>query len=248
MLRKHMNVRFTNLSLGYERYQLYLLHFINAMKYTEELRAAAGEQWERIVHHKFAAELASGTIDRRVLRRYLIQDYRFLDSFVILLASVIAHCRSLADRIPACQFLALITSKESTYFERCFEALNDCDPSTRAAIADAPCTTGFCNLMCDVAMNGSLGEMLSVLVVCEWSYLSWGQRVQESTVRDDFCTYEWVDLHSGPHFEQVVAYLRGLLDQEGPQMTKDEKDKCQQRFLQAVQLEEDFFEYAYSAD
>jgi thiaminase len=68
-------------------------------------------------------------------------------------------------------------------------------------------------------------------------------------VREDFVTYEWVDLHSGPYFTKVVNYLRDLLDQEGERMTSDNdelgRQLCQQRFLQAVQLEEDFFENAY---
>ena len=32
--------------------------------FTEELRAAAGEQWERVTNHRFTVELAKGTIDR----------------------------------------------------------------------------------------------------------------------------------------------------------------------------------------
>lgn len=32
--------------------------------FTEELRASAGDQWERVVNHKFTVELAKGNIDR----------------------------------------------------------------------------------------------------------------------------------------------------------------------------------------
>ena len=215
--------------------------------FTEELKAAAGDQWNRVVTHKFTTELAAGTIDANVMQRYLVQDHRFLDAFVVLLASVIANCRTLADRIPGCQFLAMITGMENTYFERCFEKLPCSSEEERAKIPDAACTTGFCNLMREVALGSgtTLAEMLAVLVVCEWSYLSWGQRVAPETVRDDFVTYEWVDLHSGPHFEAVVAYLRGLLDKEGELMDAHEKERCTARFVQAVQLEEDFFDYAY---
>jgi thiaminase/transcriptional activator TenA len=56
--------------------------------------------------------------------------------------------------------------------------------------------------------------MLAVLLGCEWSYLAWGQKVLNETNRDDFVTYEWVDLHSGDYFEGVVNYIRGLLDHE----------------------------------
>ena len=88
--------------------------------------------------------------------------------------------------------------------------------------------------------------MLSVLVVAEWSYFSWGEKVLAFTNRDDFTTYEWVDLHSGEYFSEVVAYLRGLLDKEGTLIDDEGKKKCRDAFLQAVQLEEDFFEMAYS--
>jgi thiaminase (transcriptional activator TenA) len=212
--------------------------------FTEELRDTASAQWNRVIQHKFTKELAAGTVSRDVLQRYLIQDHRFLNAFVVLLASIIAHCRTLQDRIPGCQFLAMITGKENTYFQRSFEVLH-CTEELRCSIPDAPCTTGFCNLMREVAMHGTLGEMLSVIVVCEWSYLSWGRLVEGETLRDDFTCYEWVDLHSGEHFEHVVAYLRDLLDREGEHMNDAEKEKCKKRFSHAVQLEEDFFEFAY---
>ena len=74
-----------------------------------------------------------------------------------------------------------------------------------------------------------------------------GTQVEKETARDDFVTYEWVDLHSGEFFEGVVNYLRDLLDKEGKLLSDEEREVCKNRFLQAVQLEEDFFEYAYSA-
>jgi thiaminase/transcriptional activator TenA len=33
-------------------------------RFTDELRAKAGDQWNRVVHHKFNKELAAGTIDK----------------------------------------------------------------------------------------------------------------------------------------------------------------------------------------
>mmetsp|Transcript_4246 Transcript_4246/g.6222 ORF Transcript_4246/g.6222 Transcript_4246/m.6222 type:complete len:218 (-) Transcript_4246:101-754(-) len=215
------------------------------MTFTEELRDAAGDRWERVISHKFADELADGSIDREILKKYLIQDHRFLDSFVVLLASVVSHARCLADRIPGCQFLALITGKENTYFERSLEKLG-VTTEINDAVPDAPPTTQFCKLMRDVAASGNLGEMLAVIVVCEWSYLSWGERVLSKTNRDDFVTFEWVDLHSGDYFTGVVEYLRGLLDKEGKLLDDKGRNDCQARFLEAVQCEEDFFDFAYS--
>ena len=221
------------------------------VSFTEELRQLAGSKWDAIVHHQFPTELAAGTMDRAVLTRYLIQDYRFLNAFLILLASVVMQARSLEDRIPACQFLGVVTSAENTYFTRCFEKLQVSE-ADRAAIPNAACTDAFTKLMLDAAQSGNLAEALSVLVVCEWSYLSWAQRVLANGSgginRDDFVTYEWVDLHSGPAFEGVVSYLRRLLDHEGLHVTPEVRQKCRDRFLQAVQLEQDFFDMAYQTE
>jgi thiaminase/transcriptional activator TenA len=227
--------------------------------FTDDLRAKAGDQWNRVVNHKFTKELAAGTIDKEnVLKRYLIQDHRFLDSFVVLLASIIANLPSLEDRIPGCQFLAVITGPENTYFERSFEALG-VTKEERSKTPDAEVTQKFCKLMRDTAKSQNLEEMLAVIVVCEWSYLSWGQAVLAAETekgvvvsREDFCTFEWVDLHSGPAFESVIDYLRSLLDREGEKIreacSRDKLEVCERRFLEAVQLEEDFFDYAYRDD
>lgn len=165
---------------------------------------------------------------------------------MVLLASMVAHARCLEDRIFGCQFLALVTGKENTYFERCFEVLPNCSLKEREHIPDASPTSGFKGLMTEVAKTGTLGEMLSVLVVCEWTYLSWAQAVDQEAVREEFVLYEWIDLHTC--LVDVVAYLRRLLDKEGELLDESGKEACRARFLQAVQLEEDFFDDAYQFD
>jgi thiaminase (transcriptional activator TenA) len=86
----------------------------------------------------------------------LIQDHRFIDSFVVLLASMVASCRTLEDRIPACQFLAVITGKENTYFQRSFHRLGVSQEEQLATTTDEVTTT-FIQLMRVVAKDGTLG-------------------------------------------------------------------------------------------
>lgn len=62
--------------------------------------------------------------------------------------------------------------------------------------------------------------------------------------RESFIFYEWIDLHTC--LVDVVAYLRRLLDKEGENLDEEGKQRCRRRFLEAVQLEEDFFETAYA--
>lgn len=87
-------------------------------------------------------------------------------------------------------------------------------------------------------------EKLAVLCVCEWSYLSWAE---VKTVRaTDALHTEWIDLHRGDYFAGVVEYLRSLLDVEATLCSEADKKACTKRFLEAVALEEAFFDNAYT--
>ena len=88
--------------------------------------------------------------------------------------------------------------------------------------------------------------MLAVLVVAEWSYQSWGERVLPVSVPEPFYFREWVDHHSGDYFGSVVEYLRSLLDAEGLMMTAEEAARVRARFKAAVELEKAFFDTCYA--
>jgi hypothetical protein len=129
-------------------------------RFTDALVDEVRETWDSVVKHKFTDQLAAGTLDLSILKCYLIQDHRFIDAFVVLLSSMIAHARKLEDRIPGAQFLGLITGKENTYFERSFEALG-VTKREREETPDAPAMSGFQGVMRDAAKSGSLGEVRS---------------------------------------------------------------------------------------
>jgi thiaminase/transcriptional activator TenA len=215
--------------------------------FSEWLRAEAGAQWERVVHHRFTDELASGTLDSAVMRAYLVQDHRFVDDFSVLLASMLAAAPNLNDRVAGAKFLALITDKENTYFVRSLSALG-VSMEAGEAITDAPVTTRFKRLMRTAVASGSLANMLAVLVAAEWSYETWGERAALARAPElAFWHGEWIDLHAGPYFNSVVRYLRGLLDKAGLALGEAERLEARRFFLDAVDCEEVFFETAYDA-
>ncbi|WP_298848412.1 TenA family protein [uncultured Ruegeria sp.] len=209
---------------------------------TELLRQGKIDDWQAATTHPFTRELADGTLPEDKMRWYLQQDYQFVDGFVRLLASAIAHAPTLADSVPAAQFLAVITGPENTYFLRALEALGT-EPSTEPA----PATEAFQNLMAEAVTSGRYQNMLAVLVVAEWVYLSWAS--PENPPKDclPFWFAEWITLHAGEGFEGVVEYLRGQLDQVWPTLDATERAEVTRLFHRAVELERDFFDAAYAA-
>ena len=148
------------------------------MRPTDHLRGLAAEDWRAATTHPFCAALAAGSLPRARMIWYLEQDYQFIEGFVRLLASAVAQAPTLADALPLARFLGEVAGPENTYFQRSFEALG---VSGRAETA--PATQAFQRLMAEAAASGDYAQMLAVLVVAEWSYLSWASPLNPPAAR-----------------------------------------------------------------
>jgi thiaminase/transcriptional activator TenA len=209
-------------------------------RFTEALRAASEPGWSHAVGHRFVKELFSGAVPDAVMARYLIQDHRFLDSFLILLGAALASADTFEARLRFGRFIGMVSAEENTYFLRAFEALGVTE-DRRAAAPDTEPTIGFKAIMREAAETRSYAAALSVLIVAEWLYLDWASRAPQP-LPDNFVHAEWITLHDNPNFRGFVDFLRAELDRVGPAQA----DLCRDFFHRAVALEFAFFEAAYT--
>jgi thiaminase (transcriptional activator TenA) len=209
-------------------------------RFTETLRAASEPSWSQAVEHRFVEELFAGAVPDAVMTRYLIQDHRFLDSFLTLLGAALATADTFEARLRFGRFIGTVSSEESTYFLRAFEALGVTE-DRRAADPDTRASTGFKAIMREAAETRSYAAVLSVLVVTEWLYLDWASRAPK-LLPDNFVYAEWITLHDNPNFRVFVDFLRAELDRVGPLQS----DLCRDFFRRTVSLELSFFDAAYA--
>lgn len=213
-------------------------------RFTDWLREISEPAWTEVVTHRFARELADGTIDREVLRRYLVQDYSFIDRFVSLVGMAIGRAPDLESRLPLVRFLAMVSSDENTYFQRSFDDLG-VPAKDRTQPELLPVTAGFHAVMAEAGEGGSYAEALAVLVVAEWSYRSWAINVRGATP-GHFTMAEWIELHDNPFFNDFVDWLKGQLDREGETLKGPAFDRTVALFRRTVDLEKQFFDAAYA--
>jgi thiaminase (transcriptional activator TenA) len=209
-------------------------------RFTESLRALSEPGWSHAVGHRFVKELFSGAVPAAVMARYLIQDHRFLDSFLTLLGAALASADTFEARLRFGRFIGMVSGEENTYFLRAFQALGVTD-DRRATDPDTQPTAGFKAIMHQAAETHSYTAALSVLVVAEWLYLDWASRAPQP-LPDNFVHTEWIRLHDNPDFRGFVDFLRAELDRVGPAQA----DLCRDFFHRAVALELAFFEAAYA--
>jgi thiaminase/transcriptional activator TenA len=162
-------------------------------RFTEILRAASEPAWSDAVRHRFVNELFAGAVPDAVMARYLIQDHRFLDSFLTLLGATLASADTFEARVRFGRFIGMVSGEENTYFLRAFEALGVTE-DRRATDPDTKPTAGFQSIMREAAETRSYAAALSVLVVAEWLYLDWASRAPKP-LPDNFVYAEWITLH-----------------------------------------------------
>ena len=211
-------------------------------RFSEELRDAHRETWDAAVGHRFVQELFSGTIDPAVMAGYLVQDYRFLDSFLQLLGAAVATADDLGPRLRLSQFIGEVAGDENTYFLRAFEELGVTDEQ-RDNTPDTAACKGFTSLMREAAQTRSYAAALGVLVVAEWLYLDWATNAPEKRP-ESFVHNEWIELHDYPEFHTLVEFLRSEVDRIGERSDED-RAIIDVYFGRAVQLELDFFNNSY---
>jgi len=211
-------------------------------RFSDELRDTHREKWDAAVGHRFVQELFDGTIDDGVMAGYLVQDYRFLDSFLQLLGAAMSTADELAPRLRLSQFIGEVAGDENTYFLRSFKELGVSDEQ-RDNTPDTPACAGFTGLMREAAETRSYAAALGVLVVAEWLYLDWATNAPEERP-ESFVHNEWIELHDYPEFHTLVEFLRGEVDRIG-ERSEEDRAIINDFFGRAVALELDFFNNSY---
>ena len=211
------------------------------MSATQHLQSLVAEDWHAATHHAFTNALADGNLGRDKMASYLQQDYQFIVGFVRLLGFTVADAPSLADAVRGAQFLRLVCGLENTYFLRSMDALEV--PSAAPAASE---TLTFQQLMDQGRRSGRYEIVLSVLVVAEWIYLDWATSFEKRTEGPPVWLEEWITLHYGDGFAQVVAYLRGQLDAALDALDDEARAIVTATLTDAVRLERAFFDASWA--
>src|SRR5699024_12713399 len=96
---------------------------MSTQRFTDLLREQNHTTWEKAVSHRFVQELFDATIDDSVMASYLVQDYRFLDSFLLLLGASVRTSDALEPRLRFAQYIGEVAGDEETYLRDATDAM-----------------------------------------------------------------------------------------------------------------------------
>lgn len=214
-------------------------------RFTDWLQARAEPDWSNAIDHRFTQELAEDTLEDAAFRRYLIQDYVFVDHLTSLVGHAASEAPTVDARVQLAEFLTVVGTDEDDYFTRSFDALSVpereyTDPER------SPVTRAFVDLI-GRARGGGYAEALAVLVPVEWVYCEWATRAKQGQSPQRFYLAEWIDLHANEGFITFVDWVRDQLDAVGRELAPRRVRRVDELFQRAAELEVSFFDDAYTA-
>ena len=207
--------------------------------YSEVLREAARSDWDAAVANEFVHGLGDGSLPDATFKRYLIQDYRFLDTLVSIVGFAVARAPDLSAKTRYAEFLGVLTGSENDYFQRSFEALGVSDDDL-ARTDDSPVLAAFRRHMLQAAEAGTYADVLSVFLPAEWIYRDWARSVASGPATQ-FYYREWTDMHADPAFGAFVDWLRSEMDRSAPPPDSEADARVRNAFAHMVSLERAFF-------
>jgi thiaminase/transcriptional activator TenA len=209
--------------------------------FSDDLVAGAAPRWAEATAHRFTRELADDTLDDGVWRRYLVQDYAFVEALTGLAGFAVGRAPTMAEKSRFAGFLSVLTGAEDAFFKRAFAAAG-VPQGEWADATDSEVTAAFRSLFGEASAAG-YAETLSVFLPVEWVYLTWATAQAGKTPRPAYD--EWIRLHNDPGFRDFVMFMKAELDRVGAGLDAFGRARCVALFRRACELEVAFFDSVY---
>ncbi len=147
------------------------------MAFSDELRAAAKPIWDAQLDHPFVRGLGDGSLDERIFRRWIIQDYLYLKEF----ARVLAWAAAKTDRSESMAWYAgalRLTLTTEMELHRRYAARFGLSPADLEAAAVWPTTRAYTDFLVRTAAEGDLADLVAALLPCVWGYVHLAQALR----------------------------------------------------------------------
>lgn len=174
------------------------------------LRDEAAPLRAACLSHPFVVGLGDGSLPPAVFARWVVQDWRYLLTYVEVLETLASGAPTPAaqDRWRA---LAALTRDEELALHRAFAArfaLTEADLDTAT---DAPATAAYTGFLRQ-AVARSYGHGVAAIVPCGVGYVSLAAALAEGPAPADARYADWITTYNDPAFAEAVVWMERELD------------------------------------
>ncbi|MFD1067834.1 thiaminase II [Oceanobacillus locisalsi] len=214
------------------------------MKFTEELRHATKESWEKSLNHPFVQGIVKGDLPLETFKYYILQDIYYLKHY----GKVHAIAASQAEDF---KLTALLADKARFTAEAELTVHNEHAKILHITKEDmdnfkpAPTAYAYTSHLYRATMSGNLAHTIAAILPCYWLYADIGKENEHAT--PDLEIYRnWINMYASDRFQDSTNDMIDLLNTLVEDMSDREKEKVKEQFIIAKEYELRFWEMAYT--
>ncbi|MNO33234.1 putative thiaminase-2 [compost metagenome] len=217
------------------------------MSFSRELRQQGDGIFQAIYDHPFVRGIAAGDLTKEQLIHYVKQDFEYLNAYMRIYGIAISKCSKREDISAFHEQISFILHSE-IHPHHNFCTVAGVTYEQLQGFPIAPSAHHYIRHMLTVAHEGSLGEIMAVLLPCPWTYLEIGQRLlEEVKPTESHPFYEWIHFY-GSQAGEATAKFCNRLDAWAEMSNEAEREKMREHFLLSCQLEYMFWDMAYKLE
>lgn len=218
------------------------------MTFTARLRKAADPIWQAQLEHPFVQGIATGELEDERMARWVRQDYLYLREFARVFAYGAAKARQLEQMSWYAKVLDLTLNTEMD-LHRQYAARFGITERELEAEAMWPTTRAYTDLLVRTSAQGSLPELVAVLLPCSWGYGFVGTHLAEAypAPKDDRHA-DWIAMYTSPEYREAVGWLKEEMDRLAQGATEDQLDHLEELFVLSSRYEHAFWEMCWHGE
>ena len=210
----------------------------------DELRNGSESLWQAIFEHPFVRGIGQGDLSHGRYEFFLKQDYLYLIDFSRVFALASAKAHHLQDMGYFATLLDATLNMEMDLHRKTCAAFGITAEDLEAT-EPAMITTAYTNLLVRTCYEGTLIDILAVLLPCASGYVEIGQRLKSGGMPEDPHYREWINTYAGEEFVSLAEWLKQKFNQQTLNITEPSKNRLKSLYLSSVRFEYLFFEMSW---
>jgi thiaminase (transcriptional activator TenA) len=218
------------------------------MKFSEKLRQEADPIYEAIFKHPFVQGIAEGSVPKEALIHYVKQDYEYLTAFCRIYGMAVSKCENREEMAFFQNQIGFILNEEIHPHNNFCEAAGvQYEDLQKTPLA--PTAHHYTKHMMEAAAGGTLGETLTALAPCPWTYWEIGSRLmKEVNPSTNHPFYEWITFYGDKEVSDITSTFKKMIDDCAEKAGEREREQMRENFLVSTRLEHRFWTMAYEQE
>ena len=212
----------------------------NKKTYFYKLKSSCNKEWSEYTDHKFLSDLVNNKLSDKNFKKYLVQDYVFLQQFLKILALSVYKSNSFDEIKRSISFIKGIDHEIKLHISYCKKWRIPLGSLNNIQVEEA--NSAYTNHVLSVGKKGNNLDIFSCLSPCIVGYGEIGFKLSKIKNWKKSKYSSWIKMYSSNEYQQIAKDNINYLDILFRNSKNKNLAKLKKNFKKSTILERNFWE------